>query len=144
MEMENCSICNSEYKKAFKSDHLKSVKHPKKLNQYYCKKCNLYMPISDKISHLSSDEHKNKTEQRRVWCEDCNRYISDKTRHFQSEIHSQNRQNRQQNNMQKTFGIQNTFGNGVEIIMNENTYIKLKVNPTENLEHNINELISKN
>ena len=46
--------------------------------------------------------------------------------------------------MQSTFGIQNTFGNGVEIIMNENTYIKLKVNPTENLEHNINDLLSKN
>ena len=28
--------------------------------------------------------------------------------------------------------------------MSENTYIKLKVNPTENLEHNINELLSKN
>ena len=102
------------------------------------------MLLSGKSSHLNSDEHKNKTEQRRVWCEDCNRYISDKTRHFQSEIHLQNRQNRQQNNMQSTFGIQNTFGNGVEIIMIENTYIKLKINPTENLEHNINELLSKN
>ena len=41
MEMENlekCSICNSDYKKAFKSDHYKSVKHLEKLNQYYCKK----------------------------------------------------------------------------------------------------------
>ena len=46
--------------------------------------------------------------------------------------------------MQSTFGIQNTFGNGVEIIMNENTYIKLKINPTENLEHNINDLLSEN
>ena len=136
--MENCSICNSDYKKVFKSDHYKSVKHLKKLNQYYCKKCNSYMPLLEKSSHLNSDEHKNKTEQRRVWCEDCYRYISDKTRHFQSEIHLQNRQNRQQNN------IQNTFGNGVEIIMNENTYIKLKVNTTENLEHRINELLSKN
>ena len=124
--MENCSICNLNYKKVFKSDHLKSVKHLEKLDQYFCKKCNLYMPISDKISHLSSDEHKNKTEQRRVWCEDCSKYISDTTRHFQSEIHLQNRQ---RENMQN-------FGNGVEIIMNENTYIKLKVNPTENLEHN--------
>ena len=136
--MENCIICNSNYKKSYKSDHINSIGHQKKLSQYYCKKCNLYMPLSDKSSHLNSDEHKNKTEQRRVWCEDCNRYISDKTRHFQSEIHLQNRQNRQQNN------IQNTFGNGIEIIMNENTYIKLKVNPTENLEHNINDLISKN
>ena len=132
--MENCSICNLNYKKVFKSDHLKSVKHLEKLDQYYCKKCNLYMPISDKISHLSSNEHKNKTEQRRVWCEDCNRYISDKTRHFQSEIRLQNRQ---RENMQN-------FGNGVEIIMNENTYIKLKINPTSNLEDHINELLSKN
>ena len=92
------------------------------------------MPISDKISHLSSDEHKNKTEQRRVWCEDCSKYISDTTRHFQSEIHLQNRQ---RENMQN-------FGNGVNIIMNENTNIKLKINPTENLEHNINDLLSKN
>ena len=133
MEMENCSICNLNYKKVFKSDHLKSVKHLEKLDQYYCKKCNLYMPISDKISHLSSDEHKNKTEQRRVWCEDCSKYISDTTRHFQSEIHLQNRQ---RENMQN-------FGNGVEIIMNENTYIKLKINPTSNLEDHIKELLSK-
>ena len=132
--MENCSICNLNYKKVFKSDHLKSVKHLEKLDQYFCKKCNLYMPFSDKISHLSSDEHKNKTEQRRVWCEDCNRYISDTTRHFQSEIHLQNRQ---RENMQN-------FGNGVEIIMKENTYIKLKINPTSNLEDHINELLSKN
>ena len=141
--MENCIICNSNYKKSYKSNHINSIGHQKKLNQYYCKKCNLYMPLSGKSSHLNSDEHKNKTEQRRVWCEDCNKYISDKTRHFQSEIHLQNRQNRQQNNMQSTFGIQNTFGNGIEIIMNENTYNKLKVNPTENLENRINELISK-
>ena len=131
--MENCSICNLNYKKVFKSDHLKSVKHLEKLDQYYCKKCNLYMPISDKSSHLNSNEHKNKTEQRRVWCEDCSKYISDTTRHFQSEIHLQNRQ---RENMQN-------FGNGVEIIMKENTYIKLKINPTSNLEDHINELLSK-
>ena len=46
--------------------------------------------------------------------------------------------------MQSTFGIQNTFGNGVEIIMNENTYIKLEINPTENLEYRIIDLLSKN
>ena len=144
MEMEKCSICNSNFKKSYKSDHINSKVHQKKLKQYYCKKCNLYMPLSGKSSHLNSDEHKKKTEQRRVWCEDWNRYISDKTRHFQCEIHLQNRQNRQQNNMQSTFGIQNTFGNGVEIIINENTYIKLKINPTETFEHNINDLLSKN
>ena len=150
--MENCSICNSNYKKAFKSDHLKSVKHLEKLNQYYCKKCNLFMPISDKISHLSSDEHKNRTN--KIWCEDCSKYISDTTRHFQSEIHSQNRQ---QNGMQSQRSCITDFstallpsGNGVNtegalhIIVNENTYIKLKVKPTENLEYNINELLSKN
>ena len=63
--------------------------------------------------------------------------ISDTTRHFQSEIHLQNRQNRQRENMQN-------IGNEVEIIMNENTYIKLKINPTSNLEDHINELINKN
>ena len=71
-------------------------------------------------------------------------YISDKTRHFQSEIHLQNRQNRQQNGMETQRSCFTDFGNGVNIIMNENTYIKLKVNPTENLEHNIKELLSKN
>ena len=35
------------------------------------------------------------------------------------------------------------FGIGVEIIMNENTYIKLKINPTSNLEGHINELLNK-
>ena len=35
--MENCIICNSNYKKCFKSDHYKSVKHLEKLKQYYCK-----------------------------------------------------------------------------------------------------------
>ena len=92
--MENCIICNSNYKKSYKSDHINSIGHQKQLNQYYCKKSNLYMPLSGKSSHLNSDEHKNKTEQRRVSCEDCNRYIFDKIRHFQSEIHLQNRQNR--------------------------------------------------
>ena len=144
--MENCSICNLNYKKAFKSDHLKSVKHLEKLNQYYCEKCNLYMPISDKSSHLNSDEHKNRIN--KMWCEDCSKYISDTTRHFQSEIHLQNRQ---QNSIQSQRSCITDFGtallpsgNGVTIIVNENTYIKLKVNPTENLEHNINELFSKN
>ena len=80
--MENCSICNLNYKKAFKFDHLKSVKHLEKLNQYYCKKCSLYMPISDKSSHLNSDEHKNRIN--KIWCEDCSKYISDTTRHFQN------------------------------------------------------------
>ena len=97
------------------------------------------MSLSDKNSHLNSDEHKNKN--KKVWCEECGKYITDKTRHFQSEIHLQNRQ---QNGMQSQRSCITDFGNGVNIIMNENTYIKLKVNPTENLEHNINELLSKN
>ena len=92
------------------------------------------MPRADKESHLNSNEHKNRTEQRRVWCEECSKYISDTTRHFQSESHLRNRQS--------TF---NNFslGNGVNVIVKENTYIKLKVNPTENLEYRIDELKSK-
>ena len=143
--MENCSICNLNYKKAFKSDHLKSVKHLEKLNQYYCKKCNLYMPISDKRSHLNSDEHKNRIN--KIWCEDCSKYISDTTRHFQSEIHLQNRQ---QNSIQSQRSCITDLGTallpsgiGVNINVIENTYIKMKINPTENLENRIKELISK-
>ena len=92
--MENCSICNSDLKKVFKSDHLKSVKHLQKLNQYYCKKCNTFMPLSDKSSHLNSDEHKNKTKQQHIWCEDCGKYISN-SRRFQSESHTLKSQNHQ-------------------------------------------------
>ena len=132
--MEYCNICGLYYKKVFKLAHNKSVKHQEKLGQYYCNSCNLYMNISDKSSHLNSDEHKNKN--KKVWCEECGKYITDKTRHFQSEIHLQNRQ---QNGTALL-----PSGNGVNIIMSENTYIKLKVNPTENLEHNINETLSKN
>ena len=126
--MEYCNNCGLYYKKVFKSSHYKSVKHQEKLGQYYCNSCNLYMNISDKSSHSNSDEHKNK----KVWCEECGKYITDKTRHFQSEIHLQNRQ---QNGMQSQRSCITDFGNGVNIIMSENTYMKLK-NPTENLEHN--------
>ena len=91
--MEFCRNCNSEFKKSFKSDHLKSVKQLGKVNQYFCKKCNKFMPLSDKSNHLSSNDHKNKTKQQReaahICCEDCGKYISDKTRHFpQSFAHS--------------------------------------------------------
>ena len=143
--MENCSICNSDYKKAYKSDHLKSIKHLQKLNQYYCKKCNTFMPLSDKSNHLISDEHKNKTKQQReatqIWCEDCGKYISN-SRHFPSEIHTLRSQN---NATKNAFG--NTLhdsGTNVEIIVNEKTYIKLRVNPTNHLEEQINDLLNKN
>ena len=136
--MEYCNICGLDYEKVFKLAHKKSVKHEEKLRQNYCNICNLYMSLSDKNSHLNSHEHKNKI--KKVWCEECGKYITDKTRHFQSEIHLQNRQ---QNGMQSQRSCITDFGNGVNIIMNENTYIKLKVNPTENLENRINELISK-
>ena len=131
----NCVIGNSTYKKSYKSDHINSIGHQEKLNQYYCKKCNLYMSLSCKDSHLNSNEHKNK--KNKVWCKDCDKNISDKTRHFQSEKHILKSQNRQR---ETQFG---TSGTEVEIIMNEGTYIKLKINPDENLEHNINESLSK-
>ena len=145
--MENCSVCNSDYEKAFKSDHLKSVKNLEKLNQYYCKKCNRFMPLSDKSNHLGSDQHQNKTKQQQIWCEDCGKYISDKTRQFQSEIHTLRSQNNRESYREATqISQENAFGNtaslashGVEVIVNGKTYIKLRVNPTgtasENLEH---------
>ena len=124
--MENCSICNSDYKKAFKSDHLKSVKYLEKLNQYYCKKCNKFMPLSGKSNQLNSDQHRNKTKQQQVWCEDCGKYIGDKTSHFQSEIHTLRSQklDTTQNNTLASL-------HGVEVIVNKKTYIKLIVNPTD-------------
>ena len=97
-----------------------------------------------------SDDHKNHHD--KVWCEDCNKYISDTTRHFQSGILLRNKQTNQQNT-QIASGTQHPsvkFDNNTEdalhvgLIVNENTYIKLKVNPTENLEHDINELLSTN
>ena len=147
--MENCSICNSDYKKAYKSHHLKSIKHLQKLNQYYCKKCNTFMPLSDKSNHLNSDEHKNKTKQQReatqIWCEDCGKYISN-SRHFQSEIHTLRSQNNATKNAfgNRLHGVGTNVGTGVEIIVNEKTYTKLRVNPTNHLEEQINDLLNKN
>ena len=83
MDIENCIICNSNYKKSYKSDHINSIGHQEELNQYFCKKCNFYMSLTCKNSHLSSNEHKKK--KNKVWCEDCGKNISDKTRNFQSE-----------------------------------------------------------
>ena len=94
--MEFCRICNSEFKKYFKSDPLKSVKHLEKLNQYYFIKCNIFMPLSDKSNHLSSDHHKNETKQQHYWCEDCGNDFSDKTRAFQSESHHRHQQSNRQ------------------------------------------------
>ena len=53
----------------------------------------------------------------------------------------------QPSSVQSASGIQHPsvqFDNNVELIVSENTYIKGKINPTENLEHHINELLSKN
>ena len=95
--MENCSICNFDYKKAFKSNHLKSVKHLEKLNQYYCKKFNKFL-----APQISQDT-------------------------------------------QNAFGITTSLAShGVEVIVNGKTYIKLRVNPTNDLEDHINVLLDKN
>ena len=133
--MEYCNICGLYCKKLFKLAHNKSVKHQEKLGQNYCNLCSLYIHISDKSSHLNSDEHKNKN--KKVWCEECDKYITDKTRHFQSEIHNRH----QQNAFDTPFSVETLVG--VEIIVNQKLYMKLKRNPTENLEHNKNELLCK-
>ena len=106
------------------------------------------MPLSDKSNHLNSDQHKNKTKQQQIWCKDCGKYISDKTRHFQSEIHTLRSQATQNT---PAFAFGNTASlHGVEVIVNEKTYIKLRVNPsgkatrTQDLEQHINELLNKN
>ena len=90
------------------------------------------MPLSDKSNHLNSDQDKNKTKQLPIWCEDCGNYISDKIGYFQSEFHTLGSQNHQiSQNTRSVSGMQS----GVERIVKEKTYIKLKVNPTENLEN---------
>ena len=103
------------------------------------------MPLSDKSNHLSSDEHKNKTKQQQhIWCEDCGKYISN-SRHFQSEIHTLRSQNNATQNA-TAFAPALAFStqSGVEIIVNEKTYFKLRVNPTDHLEEQINDLLNKN
>ena len=94
------------------------------------------MPLSDKNSHLSSDEHTNRNKQSRIWCEDCGKFVSDKTRHFQSETHLLKSQ-------QENYQL-NQLGQEVEIIWKEKTYIKLKLNPSGNLEEQVNEILSMN
>ena len=146
--MKKRSVCSLNYKKSFKSDHMKSVKHQEKIDQYYCKKWNLYMHRLDKFIYLNSNEQKYKNN--KIGCEECSKYISDTTRHFRSEIHLRNKQNtqpNQQNNFsldtQSASGTQHPsvqFDNNVEVIMNENTYIKLKINATENLVYHKNDL----
>ena len=75
------------------------------------------MPLSDKSSHLSSDENENRTD--KMWCEDLGKYKSDKTKHFQNGIHLLKSHHHQRN----IFGQD---GFGVESIVKEKTYIKLK------------------
>ena len=98
------------------------------------------MPMSDKSNHLNSDEHRNKTKQQHIWCEDCGKYISN-SRHFQSEIHTLRSQN---NATQNATAIAFSAQSGVEIIINEKRYNKLRVNPTNHLEEQINDSLNKN
>ena len=104
------------------------------------------MPLSDKSNHLGSDQHKNKTKKQHIWCEDCGKYISDKTRPFQSEIHTLKRISQDTQNA-PAFAFGNALAShGVEVIVNEKTYLKLRVNPTgvalQNLEHHINKILN--
>ena len=107
------------------------------------------MPLSDKTNHLSSNDHKGKTKQQQIWCEECGKNISDKTRHFQSEVHKAHAAPHTASHEASQLLPRFEVGTlpGVEVIVNENTYIKLKVNPTgeasQNLEHHINELLKK-
>ena len=102
------------------------------------------MALSDKSKELSSDQHKNKTKQQYIWCEDCGRSKSDKTKHCQSEIHKAHAASHTASSTASRAASHATlhFGQEVEVIVNEKTYIKLKVNPTGNLEHHINELLN--
>ena len=105
------------------------------------------MPLLEKSNHLDSDQHKNKTKQQReavqIWCEDCGKYISNKTRHFQSEIHK----GRVAPRTSPHIASHTTphFGQEDDVIVNEKTYLKLKIKPTgagsQNLEKQVNDLL---
>ena len=71
-----------------------------------------------------------------MWCEDLGKHKSDKTKHFQNGIHLLKSHHHQRN----IFGQD---GIGVESIVKEKTYIKLKINRTESLLEQVNELLSK-
>ena len=103
------------------------------------------MPLSDKSSHIKPGNHKQRIKEQHVWCGGCGKYISD-----ESESHLQNRQQNGTALLPSSTALLPSgttdlllSGNGVNIIMSENTYIKMKLNPTENLEHDIKEIISK-
>ena len=99
------------------------------------------MPLSDKSNHLSSNDHKNKTKQQLICCKDCGK--SDKTRQFQSEIHKAHAASRTASHKASQTASHTAsraaphttlhFGLEVKVIVNGETCIKLKVNPTENL-----------
>ena len=85
--METCDVCNIEYKKIYRSQHLRSIKHLEKVDQYFCKKCNLFLSLKEKQNHLNSDEHKDKNNDNKFWCEVCEKNVDNKIRHFQSQAH---------------------------------------------------------
>ena len=125
--MNHCNICNSDYKN--KNDHMKSVKHLKVLNQYYCKKCNIFLPLAEKENHLSSNQHTDKN----FYCEVCQKYVTDKKSHFQSESHKKKSEN--------VTEITNTFYRENDIVVKEKTYIKYKI--YDNFEEEIPKILSQ-
>ena len=86
---------------------------------------------------------------KKVWCQESGKYITDKTRNFQSEIHNRHQQSTREAPTVQSASV--AFGTpfsvetlvGVEIIVNQKLYIKLKINPTSNLEYQKKELVSK-
>ena len=102
------------------------------------------MPLSDKSNHLSSNDHKNKSKQQQIWCEEGGKIVSDKTRHFQSEIHEARAASHTASHTASNTASHTTSRTasqllprfdvgilpGVKVVVNEKTYIKLKVNST--------------
>ena len=84
-----------------------------------------------------------KTKEKLVNCEGCRKHLSEKTSHFESETHILNQQSVQHSNKLNQQSTQKRIlplAQEVGIIVSGKTYIKLKIKPTDNPEHHIDEL----
>ena len=136
-----------------KSSHLSSGEHKK--SKIWCEDCSKY--ISDKTRHFQSEIHlrneqNNQPNQQNTQSAFGN-FSLDTQQSCPSVQCTQSASGTQHPSVQSASGTQQPsvqLGNNsegalhVKLIVNENTYIKLKVNPTENLEYHIKDLLSKN
>ena len=69
--MKTICECGIEFNMHDYYQHIKSVKHLKFYNKYYCKQCNEMCELDRKEEHLNSEEHKNINEKLKDYCDVC-------------------------------------------------------------------------